>query len=202
MVDYQTDKFDVYSVKLFDGEAVTFTLDSQVTKSSCVIQLVAPDVKSVQAYYSVLRVLGFEGSLWHRTFTYTPAKDAVYHIIVRATAGSGSTYGFTISGSAEVPPSPAYLRLRTSATKVKKGRSVTLSAKLVNGDSVLIPGYKAKLYRSYNGRSWRLVKSLSSSTGKYTQRARITRKTWFKMRFGGNSTWSSCNSRKVTVRPR
>ncbi len=63
------------------------------------------------------------------------------------------TYSVTISGSAEMPPNPSYLRLRTSATKVTKGRSVTLSAKLVDAASTLIPNYSVNLFRSNNGRA-------------------------------------------------
>ena len=122
----------------------------------------------------------------------------MYYILVVG-RGPGANYSFTISGSAEVPPTPSYLRLRTSATRVSKGRSVTLSAKLVNVDSALIAGYSVNLFRSYNGRSWTKVKSLSSTTGKYSTRARIVRKTWFRMRFAGDATWSSCRSRAVAI---
>jgi len=164
-----------------------------------VVHLAPPGLKSVHDYYSELNHLGEQGSLLRRTFTYTPAEDAIYPIIVRSTAGSGQKYEFTISGSAEMPPSPSYLRLRTSATKVRKGRSVTLSAKLVNADSALIAGYSVNLFRSYNGRSWTKVKSMTSTTGAYSTRARIVRKTWFRMKFAGNATWSSCRSRAVTI---
>ena len=198
VVDATTDVYDVYSVMLFDGEAVTFTLNYDVTGKRATVALVPPATKTVHTSYSVLGRIGYYGSLVSRTFTYTPAKDAVYHIIVKANY-TGAPYQFTISGSAQKPPTQSYLRLRTSATKVKKGRSVRLSAKLVDVSSALIPGYSAKLYRSYNGRSWKKIASLASTTGAYSKKVRVTRKAWFKMRYTGNSTWSSCTSRVVKV---
>ena len=194
VLDKATDVRDVYSVKLFEGEEVRFILSN----GNCSATLVAPEVKSFNDSYSTLLYLhaweiGVDYSLDR---TYLPAKDGVYHIAIR-TWGSGQAYTLTILGSAEVPPSPSYLRLRTSAMKVKKGRSITLSAKLVNVDSALIAGYSVNLFRSYNGRSWTKVTSLSSANGDYSTKARITKKTWYKMRFAGDATWSACESRTV-----
>ena len=203
IVDDVTDPHDVYSVKLFEGEPVHFHIDASSGSAmfdNVGVHVIAPGATSIHSYYSEVAYFGTHPTT-RPDADYTPAKDGVYYLSV-ACRGQGMSYTITITGSAEKPPNPAYLRLRTSATKVKKGRSVTLSAKLVDVRSVLISGYSAKLYRSYNGRSWKKITTLASSTGKYSKRVRITRKTWFKMRFGGNSTWSSCNSRKVTVRPR
>jgi len=203
VVDRTTDKYDVYAVQLFDAEEVRLTLAKTSQSpggiggdSAYHVKLVSPTSKSVQDYTSL--VTAYSSVYNDVVRTYTPAKDGIYYIIVD-TSFAGINYTVTISGSAEKPPTESYLRLRTSATKVKKGRSVTLSAKLVNVDSALIPGYSVVLMRSYNGRSWTKVTSLTSSTGEYSTKARIAKKTWYKMHFVGDSTWSACASRAVTI---
>lgn len=202
VVDETTDPYDVYSVKLFEGEEVQFALSADRSNSInewVTVDLVAPEVKSVNDNYTVLAYVTTKLLNYKPDDVYTPAKDGIYHVIVRTTNASGMAYALTIAGSAEKPPNPAYLRLRTSATKVTKGRSVTLSAKLVNVDSTLIANYSVNLFRSYSGRSWTKVTALGSTSGEYSKKVRITRKTWFKMRFGGDAMWSSCSSRAVII---
>lgn len=200
VVDGTTDPQDVYAVKLFDGEEVRFALSCSNPNYYVKFQLLAPSVKSIHdSYSSLLYFDTFGGTAKERG--YTPAKDGVYHIMI-STGGKGVPYTLVIKGSAELPPNPAYLRLRTSATKVKKGRSVKLTARLVDTESAVIPGMKVGLFRSYNGRSWTKVKTLSSTSGSYSVRQRITRKTWFRMRYAGNATWSACVSRKIVVHVR
>ena len=197
MLDETTDPRDVYCIQLFEGEAVHFHLATAASGwlDYAAADLIPPGVTSVSAVFSTLVDFRTDDN---PDADYTPAKDGVYYLDIGC-SGNGVSYTLTITGSAEKPPNPAYLRLRTSATKVSKGHSVTLSAKLVDWSSVLVPGYTVKLYRSYNGHSWTTVKSLSSTTGNYSTRARITRKTWYKMGFGGDATWSSCSSRAVTI---
>ncbi len=49
----QPTKYDVYSVKLFDGEDVTFTLNTSVNADGFVpVHLAPPGLKSVHDYYS------------------------------------------------------------------------------------------------------------------------------------------------------
>lgn len=199
VVDSATDPHDVYCVQLFDGEDVRLTL-ADATGSEVSVRLIAPGCKSIDDDYTEVAYLN---NVWMNMYhdqdvTYTPAKDGVYYLLVSAW-GTGANYSIGIYGSAEKPPMPSNLRLRASATKVGKGRSVTLSAKLVDTNSALIPGYAASLYRSYDGHAWKKLTSLSSTTGDYTTKARITRKTWYRMRFSGDATWSACTSRVVTV---
>lgn len=197
VVDEATDEWDVYAVKLFDGEEVRLTTAQLTGRAYYHVRLLSPDSKSVHGAYTTLTSLS--PSRYNPVMkAYTPAKDGVYYIAISAN-DPGATYSITISGSAEVPPSASYLRLRASATKATKGGSVTLSAKLVNVDSALIAGYSVSLFRSYNGRSWTKVKALSSATGDYSTRERIVRKTWFRMRFAGDATWSGCSSRAVAI---
>jgi hypothetical protein len=200
IVDDVTDPHDVYCVKLFEGEAVHFHIDASDGSAmfdNVGVHLIAPGATSIHSYYSELAYFGTHPTT-RPDADYTPAKDGVYYLSVGC-RGQGMSYTITITGSAEKPPNPAYLRLRTSSTKVSKGHSVTLSAKLVDVASTLIPNYSATLFRSYNGKAWTKMTSLASSTGAYSKKVRVTRKTWFKMRFGGDATWSSCSSRAVTI---
>lgn len=203
IVDDVTDPHDVYCVKLFEGEPVHFHIDASHGSAmfdNVDVSLIPPGVTSIHSSYSELATFGTHPTT-RPDADYTPAKDGVYYLSVSC-RGQGMSYTITITGSAEKPPNPAYLRLRTSATRVRKGSRVTLSAKLVNTDSALIPNYSVSLFRSYDGRAWTKVTTLSSTTGEYSTRARISRKTWFKMKFGGDATWSNCSSRVVIVRLR
>lgn len=203
IVDDVTDPHDVYSVKLFEGEPVHFHIDasSGSAQFDCVdVDLIAPGATSIHSSHSDVATFGTHPTL-SPDADYTPAKDGVYYLSV-VCRGQGMSYTITITGSAEKPPNPAYLRLRTSSAKVSKGRSVTLSAKLVDLASALIPNYSVNLFRSNDGHAWTKMTTLSSTTGEYSKKVRITRKTWFRMRFAGDATWSNCSSRVVIVRLR
>lgn|GEM_PF-6155897 len=202
VVDETTDPYDVYCMKLFEDELVHFHLATSSSGGGLFdyawAELIPPGVTSIHSSYSELARVTTHPFSFSPDADYTPAKDGVYYLVVGA-SGNGISYTIAITGSAEKPPNPTYLRLRTSAKKVKKGRSITLSARLVDGGSAPIAGYAVTLYRSFPGKAWRKSASLTSQTGTYAIRLRITRKTKFRMSFSGDSTWSSCKSRVVTV---
>jgi hypothetical protein len=196
IVDDVTDKYDVYAVSLFAREQVQIQATDTTKNGYVGVDLIAPGATSIRNSYSTL---GYTSSGGTGPLVYTPAKDGVYFLLVRA-SGKGVVYTLTISGSAEKPPYPSLLTLRSSATQVKKGRSVTLSATLVTPNGVLVEGQSISLQRSFDGKSWSTIKSLSSSSGRYSSKVTITRSSWFRMKFAGDADHGACTSRKLLIK--
>ena len=197
VVDDDTDRYDVYAVSLFAQEQVQLDVSDPTTGPRVEVTLIAPGATSIHGTWkSVGSTSSYGGS---GQLVYTPAKDGVYYILVEA-VGNGVVYTLTLRGSAEKPPYPTFLRLRGSATSVKRGRSVTVSATLVDQTSQLVGGETVSLQNSADGKSWSAVKSLSSSSGRYSAKMTITRSTWFRMTFTGSADHGACVSRKLLVK--
>ena len=195
VVDDATDDVDVYAVSLFAQEQVQIS----VVGGGCTAVLIAPGATTLKGSYTELGSAFGSGT----SLVYTPAKDGVYFLKLGANwEKHGAVYTLTLSGSAEKPPYPSFLRLRSSTASVRRGGTVNLSATLVTSAGELIGGQSVSLERSANGKVWTSLKSLSSSTGRYTANARLTSKTWFRMTYRGDADHGACVSRKVVIQVR
>ena len=145
VVDGITDPNDVYAVKLFEGEQ--FVLDA--SGPWVWIRIYGPGSVSIDGNH--VYIGGCDTWSGRGQFVYTPAKDGVYFIRVNAN-GNGQVYTLKLSGSAEKPPYPSLLKLRSSAAQVKKGRTVTLSAALATPTGDLIGGQSVSLQSSTDGK--------------------------------------------------
>lgn len=130
------------------------------------------------------------------------------------TLPSGSVFTFTVQaigphGEVGASATTKVVRTRsglsTSSSRVIKGRSVTLSAKLVRADSGAAVGGRSMVFqrRLVGSTSWTTVGTRStSSTG--IARLSVTMKAAadFRVRFAGSGPWvgSASSTRRVTVR--
>jgi hypothetical protein len=195
VVDDVTDQVDAYAVSLFAQEQVQIS----VVGGGCSAQLIAPGATTLKGSWTGLGIANGGGS----PLVYTPAKDGVYFLKLGANwEQHGVVYTLTLSGSAEKPPYPSFLRLRSSTASVRRGGAVSLSATLVTSTGELIGDRSVKLERSSNGQTWKTLQSLSSSTGRYAASVKVTARTWFRMTYGGDADHSACVSRKLVIQVR
>jgi hypothetical protein len=198
VLDDVTKKYDVYSIRLTSGEQIQLDV-ADSTKGPCVyVNLIPPGTTSIFSSWSSLAYAS-TGNTGKGQFAYTPAKDGVYFLRVKAD-GNGVVYTLTLSGSAEKPPKPSILKLRSSAAQVRRGRTVALSASLATPTGDLIGGQTVSLQSSADGKTWKTVRSLSSGSGRYAAVVTIARSTWFRMRFAGDADHGACTSRKLLVK--
>jgi len=176
VVDDSTDAYDVWSIALVSGEQVRLQASDADGNGHVHVTLIAPGATSIHSRYDELASLTADNG--SSQFEYTPAKDGVYYILV-AGVGKGRVYSLILGGSAQKPPYPSLLRLRCSATKVRRGGRVTLSATLVTSSGDLIGGRTVQLRQSSDGKSWATAQTLSSPSGSYSARVAVTGKTWF-----------------------
>jgi hypothetical protein len=190
---------DVYAIHLDYGVEVVITCQSGVPYHKYHAHLLTPDSQSIlNGRYEQLAETQSGKDVPGQIF-YTPAVDGTYYLWLSADT-VGVTYTVMIGGSAETPPYPTFLRLRSSAASLKKGRSVTLSATLVDQASKLVGGASVSLQSSVDGKNWKTVKSLSSGSGKYAAVVKVARSTWFRMTFAGDADHGACVSRKLLVK--
>lgn len=214
VIDVTTMVRNVFAVRLFASEPVQLTLTMSheayiafVGSAKCLF-LMAPSSTSVGSGKFTNVADGQTGGDGHvRTIAYTPAVDGTYFIDVAAngyvdTDGGmhGVTYSLTVAGSAEKPQYPSSIFLRSSKSSVRRGRSVTLSGSLADHNLNTLTGKSVTLQSSTTGRSWKTVKSLSSSSGRYSTKLAVKRSTYFRLRFSGDSDYERCVSRKLFVK--
>jgi len=198
-LDSSTKQNDVYSIHLNYGEEVLLTVHNEPNHTGNHMYLLAPSTRSVLGNSGNLASASTYNGLQTGRIYYTPAVDGIYFVQIGA-GGHNDTYDLAISGSAEKPPNPSFLRLRSSAASVKRGRSVMLSATLVDQASKLLGGEDVTLQSSTDGKNWKTVKSLSSGSGKYAAAVKVARSTWFRMTFAGDAGYGACVSRKLLVK--
>jgi len=93
---------------------------------------------------------------------------------------------------------PVQLTVSVKPTVVAYNGLVTVKGSLRNAAGVLLPGRPLVLQRSADRSTWKNVRTFTSSTGTYSTRLRIVRRTYFRWRFGGDAIYGA--GRSVAVR--
>lgn len=136
-----------------------------------------------------------------KTFVGTRVLDAdgSWHGWVAATSGGnwidcGGPRTFSV-----LPKIATTITLAAPST-VTYGSPGTLSAKLFAG-STLLTGKTLEFQTSYDNRTWTTIRRLSSLSGNLTMSIGPTRKTYYRVRFTGDATYTGCSSASRLVTP-
>jgi hypothetical protein len=201
VVDQATLPDSVYAVRLYAGQPVVISATLSQTPEyywNSFLNLYAPSAKSITSGTTVAGDDCQDSAI--RTISYTPAIDGIYFVDVTARSTNGLRYALTVSGSAEKPHYPAHSYLHGPSAKVRRGTRLHLTGVLVDQNLRPLNGESVKLLYSLNGHTWKTASRLSSTGDTFPFRFKVTRTTYFRAEFGGDSTYASCISAKVRVR--
>jgi thermitase len=118
-------------------------------------------------------------------------------------AGDEVHTSFTTKGKSVYVNRPK-LSLSASRTTVEYSKPATLTGYLKTRSGKALAGRKVRLQKSTDsGSTWTTSKTLtSSSTGKVTASVKPERKTSYRFRFSGDTTFAAVNSSSKTITPR
>jgi len=198
-LDSKTKPNDVYSIDLTYGQEILFTVHSLPNHTGNHMTLLTPSSKSIFGDHEDLASASTYNGQQTGNILYTPAVDGACYVRITA-GGHNDVFDFTIAGSAETPLYPTSVYVHASRTTVSRGGKVVLGGSLVDQNLKTLTGRSVALQRSYDGKTWTTMQTLSASSGRYSATVVVSKSTWFRTTFAGDSDHGACVSRKLLVK--
>jgi hypothetical protein len=198
-VDEVSDPDDVFSVALQPGQTLQVTVQLTSGTGDLDVALYPPGTTSIEGLENAVAVSRNEGRASESAnYTVPAGAGGVYYLDIYSYEGaSGYTLTWSVTG---LEPALDEVRLGISVgpSVVAYRGTVTIRGKLTDAQGSALGGRTLQLQRSIDGETWRLHGSYRPVSGNnYAVKVQLSRRTYFRWRFAGDSRYDVATSRRV-----